>query len=128
MLIKLGIIIGVVILGGIIFSNEIDYLFPNTSAVIVDSLKDDLTNFSTRASDSVENRITESTDQAVDNTVDKTNEFLTNEIDKTSDTIVTQISDNMSEVTDSSQKIIFEEISNFNLIKSVQDIFKNNFN
>jgi len=128
MLIKLGIIITVVILGGIIFSNEIDYLFPNTSAVIVDSLKDDLNNFSARASDSVENRITESTDKTVDNTVDNTSKFLTDEINKTSDTIVTQLSDNVSEVTNSSQKIIFEEISNFNLIKSVQDIFINNFN
>ena len=41
MFIKLGIIAGIVILGGMIFSNEIDNLFPTTSATVFDSLKND---------------------------------------------------------------------------------------
>jgi len=60
MFIKLGIIAGIVILGGMIFSNEIDNLFPTTSASVFDSLKDDAANFGSKASDSVEQRIDES--------------------------------------------------------------------
>ena len=57
MFIKLGIITGILILGGLIFSNEIDILFPSTSASIVESLKNDVSNFGSKASDSVEKRI-----------------------------------------------------------------------
>ena len=42
MLIKLGIIAAIIILGGMVFSNEIDTLFPSTSATVVNSLKDDV--------------------------------------------------------------------------------------
>ena len=59
MFIKLGIIAGIVILGGLIFSTEIDNIFPNTSATVFDSLMDDMSNFSSIASDSVEERIVE---------------------------------------------------------------------
>ena len=45
MLIKLGIIVSVIILGGMIFSTEITSLFPNTSALLADSLKDDISYF-----------------------------------------------------------------------------------
>ena len=44
MLIKLGIIAAVLILGGMMFSTEITTLFPSTSALLADSLKDDINN------------------------------------------------------------------------------------
>ena len=56
--------------------NEIDSLFPTTSASVFDSLKDDVTTFGDKASDSVEQRI----DESIDTIVDKTNNELTNEI------------------------------------------------
>ena len=68
MFIKLGIIAGIIILGGMVFSNEIDVLFPSTSASVVNSLKDDVSNFGTIASESVEKRIDESVDKIVDKT------------------------------------------------------------
>ncbi len=74
MFIKLGIIAGIVILGGIIFSTEIDNIFPSTSATVSDSLIDDVTNFGTKASDSVEQRI----DESIDKIADKTSNTLTN--------------------------------------------------
>ncbi len=104
MFIKLGIIVGVVILGGMIFSTEIGNIFPTTSASVFDSLIDDVTNFGTKASDSVEQRI----DESIDKIVDKTSNSVTNEI---------------SEAKESSQKIINEKISNFNPIESIQNIF-----
>ncbi len=103
MFIKLGIIVGVVILGGMIFATEIGTIFPPTSATVFDSLIDDVTNFGTKASDSVEQRIDESIDE-----ISETGVKVTNEI---------------SEAKESSQKIINEEISNFNPIESIQNIF-----
>ena len=49
MFIKLGIIAGIIILGGMIFSNEIDSLFPTTSAAITDSLTNDVSKIGTKA-------------------------------------------------------------------------------
>ncbi len=118
MFIKLGIIAGIVILGGMIFSNEIDNLFPTTSATVLDSLKNDVTNFGSKASDSVEQRI----DESIDKIVDKTNNSITNEISDIGDKVTNEI----SEVKESSQKRIGEEISNFNPIESIQNIFTDN--
>ena len=115
MFIKLGIIAGIVILGGMIFSNEIDNLFPTTSATVLDSLKNDVSIFGSKASDSVEQRI----DSSIDKIVDKTSQSISNEISDTGD----KISDEISEVKESSQKTIKEEISNFNPIESIQNIF-----
>ncbi len=117
MFIKLGIIAGIVILGGIIFSTEIDNIFPTTSATVSDSLIDDVTNFGTKASDSVEQRI----DESIDKIADKTSNSITNEISEAGDKITNEISD----AKESSQKTINEEISNFNPIESITNIFTN---
>ena len=115
MFIKLCIIVGVVILGGMIFSNEIDTLFPATSATVFDSLKNDVSNFGSKASDSVEQRI----DSSIDKIVDKTTESISEEISEAGDKVTNKISD----AKESSQNVIKEEISNFNLIESIQSIF-----
>jgi hypothetical protein len=120
MFIKLGIIAGIVILGGMIFSNEIDNLFPTTSAPVLDSLKNDVSIFGSKASDSVEQRI----DSSIDKIVDKTSESISDEISDAGD----KISDKISETKESSQKTIKEEISNFNPIESIQNIFTGNSN
>lgn len=115
MFIKLGIIAGIVILGGMIFSNEIDTLFPTTSATVFDSLKNDVSNFGSKASDSVEQRI----DSSIDKIVDKTTESISEEISEAGDKVTNEI----SEAKESSQKVIEDEISNFNPIESIQNIF-----
>jgi hypothetical protein len=120
MFIKLGIIAGIVILGGMIFSNEIDNLFPTTSATVLDSLKNDVNIFGSKASDSVEQRI----DSSIDKIVDKTSESISNEISDAGD----KISNEISEAKESSQKTIKEEISNFNPIESIQNIFSGSSN
>ncbi|AJM91452.1 hypothetical protein [Nitrosopumilus piranensis] len=118
MFIKLGIIIGIVVLGGMIFSNEIDTLFPSTSATVVNSLKDDVSNFGAKASDSVEKRIDESVDKIVDNT----NNVVSEEISEAGE----KISDEISETRESSQKILSEKISNLNPLESIKNIFSDN--
>ena len=120
MFIKLGIIAGILILGGMIFSNEIDTFFPSTSANVVNSLKEDVSNFGTKATDSVEKRI----DESIDKIVDKTGDAITNEISETGD----KISDKISDVKESSKQTINEKFSDFNPIKSIQNIFTDNSN
>jgi len=120
MFIKLGIIVGIVILGGMIFSNEIDNLFPTTSATVIDSLKNDVSSFGSKASDSVEKRI----DSSIDKIVDKTSESISEEISEAGDKVTNKI----SKAKESSQKMIKEEILNFNPIESIQNIFAGNSN
>ena len=103
-----------------IFSNEIDNLFPTTSATVLDSLKNDASIFGSKASDSVEQRI----DSSIDKIVDKTSESISNEISDAGG----KISNEISEVKESSQIIIKEEISNFNPIESIQNIFTSSLN
>ena len=105
MLIKLGIIAGIVILGVMIFATEIENISP-TTATAIDSLNDDVTNFCIKASDSIEEGIDES-----GKIVNEASNTLTNEI---------------TEAKESSQKIINEEISNFNPIESIKNIFTGN--
>ena len=118
MFIKLGIITGILILGGMIFSNEIDILFPTTSASVINSLKTDVSNFGSKASDSVEKRI----DGSIDKIMDKTGKTISNEISQAGN----EISNEISEVKKSSQKIISEEIPNLNPIESIKNIFVTN--
>jgi gas vesicle protein len=120
MFIKLGIIAGIIILGGMVFSNEIDSLFPSTSATVVNSLKDDVSNFSAKAGDSVEKRI----DESIDKIVDKTSNAITDEISEVGDSISNEISD----VRESSQQTISDKIFNFNPVESIQNIFTDNPN
>lgn len=118
MFIKLGIIAGILILGGMIFSTEIDTLFPSTSASVVDSLKTDVSDFGSKASDSVEKRL----DNSIEKIIDQTGNSISNEITQTGN----KISNEISEVKESSQKVISDGISNFNPIESVKNIFETN--
>ena len=58
MLIKLGIIAAVLILGGMMFSTEITTLFPSTSALLADSLKDDINTLNEKVTNSLIDTIT----------------------------------------------------------------------
>ena len=109
MLIKLGIIAGIVVLAGMIFSNEIDTLFPTTSATVIDSFKDDVTNFGEKASNSVEQRL----DNSIDTIVDTTNNSITNNVSEAGEKITTEIS---------------KEVSNFDPVESIKTIFTGNSN
>jgi len=113
--IKLGIITGIIILGVMIFLTGIDNFPPTTSATMIDSLKNDITNFSSKASNSVEQKI----GQSINNVVDKTSDSITDEITKAGN----KVTDKIFDVKDTSQKIINEEISNFNPIESIKNVF-----
>ena len=63
MLLKLGILTGILILGGIIFSTEIQSFFPNTSTKGIDSLKSDVKILTTKSIETAEEKIESSINQ-----------------------------------------------------------------
>jgi hypothetical protein len=119
MLIKLSIIVGIVVFGSIIFSDELLSIYSNSSEKTFNSFKDDFSNFSLIASDSVEKKI----DSSIDKIVDKTSDSITNKISNEINTARDKISNEILDAKESSQQIITNKISNFSLIESIQNIF-----
>ena len=137
MLIKLGIIVAIFVLGGMMFSTEITALFPNTSAILSDSLKNDINGLNTKITNSAENRLDTSIDKTIqsvsdsvyqgitetgDKLVENVNEKISEGITETGDNIKTQI----IESSESSKKILVNEVSGFDPFSFIKNIFKTN--
>ena len=118
MLIKLGIIAAVLILGGMIFSTEITTLFPSTSALLADSLKDDINVLNEKVTNSAENRL----DTSIDKTIQSVSDSVYQGITKTGDNITTEI----IESSESSKEILTNKISDFDPFSFIKNIFKTN--
>ena len=118
MLLKLGIIAGIIVIGGVVFSSEIGALFPNTSTTGVDSLKNDVQNLGSQTVDSAEKTI----ENSFNKFVDKTNDKITDEVDKAEN----QIKNEISNTKESTQNTIDETFSAFNPIELIKDIFIKN--
>ena len=82
MLIKLGIIAAVLVLGGMMFSTEITSLFPSTSALLADSLKNDIDALNSKVTNSAENRLDSSIDQTIQGVSDSVYQGITETGDK----------------------------------------------
>ena len=137
MLIKLGIIVAIFVLGGMIFSTEITALFPNTSAILSDSLKNDINGLNTKITNSAENRLDTSIDKTIqsvsdsvyqgitetgDKLVENVNEKISEGITETGDNITTEI----IESSESSKEILTNKISDFDPFSFIKNIFKTN--
>ena len=137
MLIKLGIIGTVLVLGGLMFSTEIITLFPNTSALLSDSLKDDINGLNEKVTNSAENRLDASIDKTIqsisdsvyegitetgDKLVENVNEKISEGITETGDNIKTQI----VESSESSKEILVNEVSGFDPFNFIKNLFKIN--
>ena len=137
MLIKLGIIAAVLILGGMMFSTEITTLFPSTSALLADSLKDDINTLNEKVTNSAENRLDTSIDKTIqsvsdsiyqgitetgDKLVENVNEKISEGITETGDNIKTQI----VESSESSKEILVTEVSGFDPFNFIKNLFKIN--
>ena len=137
MLIKLGIIAAVLILGGMMFSTEITTLFPSTSALLADSLKDDINTLNEKVTNSAENRLDTSIDKTIqsasdsiyqgitetgDKLVENVNEKISEGIAETGDNIKTQI----VESSESSKEILVNEVSGFDPFNFIKNLFKIN--
>ena len=137
MLIKLGIIASVLVLGGMMFSTEITSLFPSTSALLADSLKNDIDALNSKVTNSAENRLDSSIDQTIqgvsdsvyqgitetgDKLVENVNEKISEGITETGDNIKTQI----VESSDSSKEILVNQVPKFDPFNFIKNIFQIN--
>ncbi len=107
MFLKLGIVGVLLIVGGIVFSSEINGFFSNTSTSIIESLKHDVNNISQKATESIENKIESSLDNVVDNTSEK-------------------INDGINDAKESSTNFLSDGLSKINPFESIGNVFKNN--
>ena len=137
MLIKLGIITAVLILGGMMFSTEITTLFPSTSALLTDSLKDDINSLNEKVTDSAENRLDTSIDKTIQNVSDSVYQGITETGDKLVENVNEKISEGITETGDniktqivesseSSKEIFVNEVSGFDPFSFIKNIFKIN--
>ena len=108
MLIKLGIIASVLVLGGMMFSTEITSLFPNTSALLADSLKDDINSLNAKVTDSAENRLDSSLDKTIQNVSDSVYEGITDTGDKLVENVNEKISEGITDTGDNIKNEILE--------------------
>ena len=137
MLIKLGIIGTVLVLGGMMFSTEIITLFPNTSALLSDSLKDDINGLNEKVTNSAENRLDASIDKTIQSISDSVYEGITETGDKLVENVNEKISEGITETGDniksqivessqSSKETLVNEVSEFDPFSFIKNIFKTN--
>ena len=137
MLIKLGIIVAVLILGGMMFSTEITTLFPSTSALLSDSLKDDINGLNDKITNSAENRLDTSIDRTIQSVSDSVYEGITDTGDKLVENVNEKISEGITDTGDNiktqivessqlSKEVIVNEVSEFNPLNFIKNIFKIN--
>ena len=137
MLIKLGIIGAVLVLGGMMFSTEIITLFPNTSALLSDSLKNDINGLNEKVTNSAENRLDSSIDKTIQSISDSVYEGITETGDKLVENVNEKISQGITETGDnvksqiaessqSSKETLVNEVSGFDPFSFIKNIFKIN--
>ena len=137
MLIKLGIIVAVFVLGGMVFSTEISALFPNTSALLSDSLKNDINALNTKITNSAETGLDTSIDKTIQSISDSVYEGITETGDKLVENVNQKISEGITETGDnikneiiesseSSKENLTNEISSFDPFSFIKNIFKTN--
>lgn len=95
MMIKLVIIGTILLAGGIIFSNEINQLFPNSSSNFLDSVTNDF------------GKITDDTVEAVETGFGGVIETVNGEVENFKDNSANMLSENFNEISKSTQKVIF---------------------
>ena len=137
MLIKLGIIVAVFVLGGMMFSTEITELFPSTSVLLADSLKDDINALNEKVTNSAENRLDTSIDKTIQSVSDSVYQGITETGDKLVENVNEKISEGITETGDnikneiiesseSSKENLTNEISSFDPFSFIKNIFKTN--
>ena len=137
MLIKLGIIAVVLILGGMMFSTEITELFPSTSVLLADSLKDDINALNEKVTNSAENRLDTSIDKTIQSVSDSVYQGITETGDKLVENVNKKISEGITETGDniktqivesseSSKEILVNKVSGFDPFSFIKNIFKIN--
>ena len=119
------------------FSTEIITLFPNTSALLSDSLKDDINGLNEKVTNSAENRLDASIDKTIQSISDSVYEGITETGDKLVENVNEKISEGITETGDniksqivessqSSKETLVNEVSEFDPFSFIKNIFKIN--
>ena len=109
MLLKIAVIGSILVIGGIIFSSQIQEIFPSTSTNGVNSLKSDVSSLTEKSIETAEEKIGSTVDKAEI----KLTEFGQNTIQKAEDTIessVKEAENKISEIHKNSTEYITENI------------------
>ena len=125
------------ILGGMMFSTEITTLFPSTSALLSDSLKNDINSLNDKITNSAENRLDTSIDRTIQSVSDSVYEGITDTGDKLVENVNEKISEGITDTGDNiktqivessqlSKEVLVNEVSEFNPLNFIKNIFKIN--
>ena len=114
MMIKLGIIVCVLILVGLVFYNDIGNLFPSTTLVINEALTDDITNLGDRASDSLQ--------EGFDESIGAAGDIITDGINNASQ----HTSEQLHQAGETSKDTVTDVLSNINPVPIIEDLVNNN--
>ena len=108
--IKLGILAVGLVVGGLIFANEVDMFLPTTSATLTDSLKVDVTNISNNATDAVEKRM----DESVGDVLNETSSIVSNQLSNAGETISNELAE-MRESTEQVMRTLYDTLTRIQL-------------
>ena len=110
MILKIAILGSILIVGGIIFSSQIQEIFPNTSSEGINSLKSDVSSLTTSSIETVGEKIESSVEKAEN----KITELGNQTVKKAEDTIESSIKETetkFSEIHQNSKQYIEENIT-----------------
>ncbi len=110
MLVKLGIIAAILVVGGIIFSSEIQAIFPNTSTDGVNSLESDVNALTTKSFESAGQKI-ESSAEKVGTKLSDIGHQTVQTAEGTINSSVEQVGTKLSEIKQNSTEYVEENIS-----------------
>ncbi len=111
MLLKLGIIAAILVVGGIIFSSEIQSIFPNTSTTVVNSLETDVSTLTTKSIESAGQKI-ESSIEKVETKLSDIGHQTIQTAENTINSSVEQVETKLSEIKQNSTDYVEETIDN----------------
>ncbi len=110
MLLKIALLGSILIVGGIIFSSQIQEIFPNTSTDGVNSLKSDISSLTSKSIDKAEEKIESSVDKAEEKLTDFGHQTIQSAEEKI-ETSVKKVENKISEIHQNSTEYIEENIT-----------------
>lgn len=118
MFLKIGILAAILVVGGLIFSSEIQAIFPNTSTNVVSSLEDDVSVLTKKSLESAEQRIESSAEQ-VETKLSDIGHQTAQSAENTINSSVEKVETKLSEIKQNSTEYVEEKISeNFSFLNS----------
>ncbi|HUT05800.1 MAG TPA: hypothetical protein VMW74_03805 [Nitrosopumilaceae archaeon] len=110
MILKLGILVVILVVGGIIFSSEIQTYFPNTSSTGINSLETDVNTITTKSLESAEKKIGSSVDK-VESKISDIGHQTVQTAENSINSSVDQVETKLSEIKQNSTEYVEEKIS-----------------